>query len=291
MSCLRIENRAVIANRADSEDGRPRVFRSYETYDGSQRSAKPSAAVVLPLWQVARATSAARTYLSSITIEDKSYVDGGFGTNNPAFEAFCELRTAQKGFARKESLLRPLVINIGSGQSTQTQRFAGSNLDFILSAIVRLTTQTQNVHKKLMDAAQRSELDYFRFTVDPWLKGISLDTWKVKKPGGKTIYKTLEHIEKECTRYLKQEDVHVELRRCAQMIVERCSSGSGVMQSKPAVPTINSGFNVPQSKPAISTIPFGQDHDFVGREDILNKLHEMFGFQNRLALVGMGGVG
>ncbi len=230
-------------------------------------------------------------YFSPITIEDKSYVDGGLGTNNPAFEAFCEIRTAQEGSPRKESLPRPLVISIGSGQSTQTQRFAGSNLKVVISAIARLITQTQNVHNTLLEVAQRSELDYFRFTMDPGLKGISLDTWKVKKRGGKTIYKTLERIEKECMRYLKQEDVRVELRRCAQIIVERCSSGSTVVQPKPAVPTINPGFNVPQSKPAIFTIPFGQDHDFVGREMILDELRQTFNFQNRLALVGMGGVG
>lgn len=230
-------------------------------------------------------------YFSPITIEDKSYVDGGLGTNNPAFEAFCEMRTAQEGSARKESLPRPLVISIGSGQSTQTRRFAGSNLKVVISAIARLITQTQNVHNTLLEVAKRSELDYFRFTMDPGLNGISLDTWKVKKRGGKTIYKTLERIEKECMRYLKQEDVRAELRRCAQIIVERCSSGSTVVQSKPAVPTINPGFNVPQSKPAISTIPFGQDHDFIGREMILDELRQTFNFQNRLALVGMGGVG
>lgn len=227
-------------------------------------------------------------YFSPFTIDDKSYVDGGLGTNNPAFEAFCEIRTAQEGSARKESLHRPLVISIGSGQSIQTQRFAGSNLKVVISAIVRLITQTQNVHNTLLEVAQRSELDYFRFTMDPGLKGISLDTWKVKKRGGKTIYKTLERIEKECMRYLKQEDMRVKLRRCAQIIVERCSSGSTVVQSKPAVPTINPGFTVPQSKPAISTIPFGQDHDFVGREMILDELRQTFNFQNRLALVGMG---
>jgi len=197
-------------------------------------------AAVLPLWQVARATCAAPTYFSPITIEDISYVDGGFGTYNPAFEAFCEVRTAQEGSIHQYSLHRPLVISIGSGP-----------------------TQTQNVHNKLLDAAQRSELDYFRFTVDPGLKGIFLDTWKVKKRGGKIIYKTLEQIEEECMRYLNEEDVHAELRRCAHMIVERCSSGSGVMLSKRAVPTVNSGPNVPQSKPSISPIPLGQDHDFV----------------------------
>ncbi len=113
----------------------------------------------------------------------------------------------------------------------------------------------------------------------------------MKKREEKTIYKTLKRIEKECMRYLKQEDVRVELRRCAQIIVERCSSESTVMQSKPAVPTINPEFNVSQSKPTIFTIPFGQDHDFVEREMILNELRQTFNFQNRLALVGMSEVG
>jgi hypothetical protein len=102
---------------------------------------------------------------------------GASGPTIPAFEAFCEIRTAQEGSARKESLLRPLVISIGSGQSTQTQRFAGSNLKVVISAIARLITQTQNVHNTLLEVAQRSELDYFRFTIDPGLKGIYLSRY------------------------------------------------------------------------------------------------------------------
>ncbi len=115
-------------------------------------------------------------YFSPITIEDKSYVDGNLGTNNPAFETFCEIRSAQEGSARKESLSRSLIISIESGQSTQTQRFAGSNLKVVISAIARLITQTQNVHNTLLEMTQRSELNYFRFTMNPELKGISLDT-------------------------------------------------------------------------------------------------------------------
>jgi predicted acylesterase/phospholipase RssA len=78
----------VTANSIDSEDGRPHIFRSYETYGDTQSSARPPAAAVVPLWQVARATSAAPMYFSPITIEDKSYVDGGLGTNNPRFRGF-----------------------------------------------------------------------------------------------------------------------------------------------------------------------------------------------------------
>ena len=38
-------------------------------------------------------------------------------------------------------------------------------------------------------------------------------------------------------------------------------------------------------------VPFGQDDDFVGREDILEQISLKFKTQQRVALDGIGGVG
>ena len=65
----------------------PYLFRSYDHHphvpkEGEARSwveRNPGYSQRIPIWQVARATSAAPTYFDSITIENRKYGDGGFG--------------------------------------------------------------------------------------------------------------------------------------------------------------------------------------------------------------------
>lgn len=70
-----------MASRACTEvlDGSPKVFRSY-----SGKGIGPS---LCPIWQAARATSAAPTYFKEMYIDTPHpgirYVDGGLGYNNP----------------------------------------------------------------------------------------------------------------------------------------------------------------------------------------------------------------
>lgn len=39
-----------------------------------------------PIWQAARATSAAPFYFDSITVDNVAYIDGGIQVNNPSME-------------------------------------------------------------------------------------------------------------------------------------------------------------------------------------------------------------
>src|SRR5213078_4792779 len=62
--------------------GVPVRLRTYDT--------ETDLAIPASIWQAARATSAALTYLPPIIIDDVEYCDGGFGWNNPVEEAIAE---------------------------------------------------------------------------------------------------------------------------------------------------------------------------------------------------------
>jgi predicted acylesterase/phospholipase RssA len=70
----------VVARMKDNMDAYPTLFRSYEC-----EYYMPS---TCPIWQAARATSAAPTFFEPMRIEHSGvgigYVDGGLGSNNPS---------------------------------------------------------------------------------------------------------------------------------------------------------------------------------------------------------------
>ena len=76
----------------------PYLFRSKNNLHKSKESEErklnrdPNTAHDIPIWQVARATSAAPTYFESPSINGFEYVDGGFGANNPCAEICKEVR-------------------------------------------------------------------------------------------------------------------------------------------------------------------------------------------------------
>src|SRR5213079_2141007 len=73
----------VVATECQNADGPPKLFRSYGFYRDH-----------VPIWQAARATSAAPTYFKPIFIQKPApggwYVDGGLKRNNPSVTALNE---------------------------------------------------------------------------------------------------------------------------------------------------------------------------------------------------------
>ena len=78
----------------DVEGSAPYMFRSYDHFGSeppSYNERNPGVAHSIPIWEVARATTAAPTYFEPIKISNRKFGDGGFGTNNPAEEMFWEV--------------------------------------------------------------------------------------------------------------------------------------------------------------------------------------------------------
>ena len=211
-----------------------------------------------------------------MTIEGNTFVDGGFGTNNPTFEAFKELT-----YSDVDSPPEPLVISIGSGSSRprsnlKQSKFTPKFVSTVYSAF-DLATETEFVHEDMLAIARHRKFEYFRFNVDKGLEDILLDSWKFRRTDGRESFETISHIASMTAKYLEQEDVQEKLCRCAQLLVNRL---------KPQA------FILPSGNPlAIFHVPFSRDKAFVGREVIFNRVDEGFSTDIRMALAGIGGVG
>lgn len=150
----------------------PYIFRTYNHHaeiqkGGSQNVVErnPGYAHRLPIWQVARATSAAPTYFEPIMIEDREFIDGGFGTNNPAEEIYHEV--CQMNMNNKSSI--GLLISIGTGQS-EVSRFGKGRLrkyHAILLATKQIAVDSEKVHEQMRRKfpINDGKTKYYRFNV------------------------------------------------------------------------------------------------------------------------------
>ena len=253
------------------------MFRTYDSVNSkADHTRNPGSAATCQIWEAARATSAAPQYFAPIIIDKTRFVDGGFGTNNPTFEAFNELSQS-----KADSPLGPLVISIGSGTGRRHSSFKPSrvkpNIVSSLYSAINIATGTQRVHEEMSVIAREGKFEYFRFEVDEGLEDILLDSWSVRKTDGIKSFETITRITSKTTQYLQRQDVQKELRRCAQLLVNRLNSRRS---------------NLPLESPlTFFNVPFTRDSHFVGRESILSQLDEGFSRVNRMALVGLGGVG
>ena len=228
------------------------------------------------IWEVARATSAAPGYFDPMVIGRSSYIDGGFGNNNPSLHAFREVQVVREAKSPRTQLSRPLIVSIGSGsRSIDSTISSFSKLKQIMLVARSLISDTQLVHESMVTLEKHQEVEYFRFEVDAGLAHVLIDSWEVKKRNGKKVWSTVEHITEATETYLRQQTVVDQLRRCARLLVQKCSSDYGSTQSA-------SG---------LSTIPHKRNLNFVGREDVLYRATEMLGMHKQVALVGLGGVG
>ena len=138
----------------------------------------PGPAHALPIWQVARATTAATGYFRPMTIGDIDFVDGALGCNNPTVEAYHEVMQMHNG--NREAVR--LLLSIGTGQSEVT-RIGRGRIGRLLQAgkaAVGVLTGTEETHRTMIEiAAPIESLKYSRFNV-PKALGVGemrMDVW------------------------------------------------------------------------------------------------------------------
>lgn len=249
----RVENEGVFVNEP------PYLFRSYDHHpnvprvDGGTRNPlerNPGYAHRIPIWQVARATSAAPTYFNPITIDDHKFLDGGFGTNNPAEDIYrevCQMNGNDKGSVG-------ILVSIGTGQSKVSRFAKGSWGKYfaILKAAKQIAVNAEDVHDRMDDNLNPSPGNsgprrYYRFNV-PYsrckpapaeglesseeskmkpLGGMALDEWKAEsKVLKRSCNTTLRDIKAATEAYLSGEKAQAELESVAKRLVmtrrERC---------------------------------------------------------------------
>ncbi|KAL9116602.1 MAG: hypothetical protein Q9187_006872, partial [Circinaria calcarea] len=178
----------------------PFMLRSYEHLRGGYYLERnPGPAHCYPIWQVARATTAAPTYFDRMVIGNQRFWDGGFGCNNPSWEAYHEVVNMNNGNGGAVALL----LSIGTGES-RISRFAQgkwSQVYQFLKAAKKLASDSQKVHDDMVRFSENGKrFPYYRLNVRDGLSEMKLDEWK-KAKGGRLD--TLDQLTSATDEYLR----------------------------------------------------------------------------------------
>lgn len=184
------ENRCrtvVVAFQQQSKAGaeKPYLFRTYKNLhkskDAEQRKLdrNPDMAHDIPIWQVARATSAAPTYFKPPIIDGLEYVDGGFGANNPCAEIYEEVRIMNNNSKRCASI----ILSIGTGKNNESRRVKGTGFQRYLNYLnfaKKWASDSEQTHLAMLKAKNEQKFDYFRLNVEEGLDQMKLDEWRAR---------------------------------------------------------------------------------------------------------------
>ena len=166
---------------------KPYLFRTYKNLHKSKDlnddslDRNPNMAHDIPIWQVARATSAAPTYFEPMVIDELEYIDGGFGANNPCVEIYDEVRRMNND----SSNCTKLILSIGTGSNNEQSRFNGhgfSRYVNYLNFARKWASDSEQTHLTMLKAKKRLGFCYFRFNVGDGLGQMKLDEWRARGP-------------------------------------------------------------------------------------------------------------
>ncbi|KAL6717888.1 hypothetical protein ACLMJK_003973 [Lecanora helva] len=174
----------------------PYLFRSYR----HPKSIKPDILERNPdgpdnykIWEIGRATSAAPLYFKAMKLEeddDKAeHIDGGFGANNPAEDAYRSLKQLN---SNNEYAVQVLV-GIGTGKSP---------------------AQSEATHERVYDMT-RGKAECTRLNIEQGLGKMKLDEWKGKKGS-----KTLDFIRTKTADYLNAASTQDAISTAARQLVD-----------------------------------------------------------------------
>lgn len=197
--------------RHDVESSLPYLFRSYDHW-GSEppepMELNPGTAHSIPIWQVARATTAAPMYFDTIKISNRKFGDGGFGTNNPALRMFFEVCQMNGNDPKCIKLL----LSIGTGEVPVSRFEKGVFRKYLqyINAARKLASDSADTHNTMDGIKQHWDVPYYRFDVPEkfGLGQIKLDEYKSD---------TLRRIESDTEKYCNE--IEGELEKVATILV------------------------------------------------------------------------
>jgi predicted acylesterase/phospholipase RssA len=183
-----------------------RLFRTYE-HDGIKDDCE--------IWEAARATSAAPKFFKRAEIITKSgvketFVDGGFGWNNPAME-LCE--EARIMFPNRKI---DCIISIGTGtqpdsEIPQPKWWQTRVALYVIPTVVRIATDCDKNHVHMSRNFRHIPNTYFRFDVDG-MGQVGLEEWKL-----------LGNIKGKTMAYLQKEDINERVDRAVDALYSSLS--------------------------------------------------------------------
>ncbi|KAJ5538401.1 tetratricopeptide repeat domain-containing protein [Penicillium frequentans] len=299
----------------DSQEGQCRVFvcatRTANTEPAIMRSYRSDEedSAQGTIWQVARATSAAPTFFSSITFGNPpaNYVDGAMVHNNPIRLLMREITKVWGDGAELDC-----VLSIGTG--TPTTRKLGTLGHQILSACAKLATHAENIARDFR-ADQGGRLQragkYFRFNVAQGLQSVRLEEWQafdLMDASTKTYLSDVAVDVDACSRRLKKETYEEKASPLTKELLPSSplsaftEFGTSISPSPPSVkPRLRSSFPPATSlrgnpAPEYVDITRASSRYFTGRAGVLKSLQQYFSSSERSSaqiavLIGLGGMG
>ena len=175
---------------------RPYLFRTYknlhqsETAQDQLTDRNPGPAHDIPIWWVARATSAAPSYFKPMKIHKLAYLDGGFGTNNPCEEIFEEVRKMNN----HADTCASIILSVGTGIDKDWSRFkklGPSRFLNFLNVARKWASESEDVHVRMLNRREGAPFKYYRLNVPDGIGSLKLDEWRVRGRVRTTIGKAI----------------------------------------------------------------------------------------------------
>lgn len=197
-------NRVVLSYQRQKHEAQesPYIFRTYKNLHRSENREQrlldrnPGLAHDIPIWQVARATSAAPTYFEPPKTGDLEYLDGGMGANNPCEELYDEVRRMNND---SYNCVR-VIFSVGTGKNKKAARFRGKGSQGvrrylnIINWAKKWASDSQQAHLRMMKTQQRDKFSYFRLNVEEGLDEMKLDEWRVRGALRTTVGKSIKSL-------------------------------------------------------------------------------------------------
>ena len=196
----------VVAKMKANINAPPTIFRSY-IVQGEPRTR-------CPIWEAARATTAAPTFFKSMSIGTPpiQYVDGGLGANNPSRLALRECRSIwgpdtkvcllsigtghqratsvvnesqlETNFETQQSMFQAIRSSLSLEASRIPVWKTAKNIPAGVLALLKMAnalqsvaTDTESIHETLQSEAE-GKFPYFRFNVERDVGDIGFQDWK-----------------------------------------------------------------------------------------------------------------
>lgn len=195
----------------------------FRTYKNLHRGANPKERLLdrnpglahdVPIYQVARATSAAPTYFKPVKINDLEYLDGGFGANNPCIEIYDEVRKMNNN---SESCIH-IIVSIGTGMNTELARFSSGGVSRYwnyLNFAKKWASESETTHEQMIKKQYQSNIkfEYYRLNVKEGLAAMKLDEWKSRAEWRTALGRCIGRLRSSKVSSSKAEDDHTRQRR------------------------------------------------------------------------------
>lgn len=195
------------------------LFRTYDHHDPPSRTRNlykrkhlnPGNAHADPIWQIARATSAAPKFFSKITFNDRTFRDGGMVANNPAELALEEV-------SQMHEQKPTMIVTIGTGRPKEkkTEPKKARKVSYIkdwsnvIKVMKNLITESQKIADRVEEKCADRSIDHYRWNVANGIGDMVLDEW---------TQDTKRNILDYTKQYLLKRKVHLRLLQCARILV------------------------------------------------------------------------